>query len=78
MTQIQGTKGYESGVERFATATESISFEVLHQEFLAFLPEQKSMILDIGAGIGRDAYVLAEKGHEVIAAEPLAAFREKG
>ncbi|WP_242065492.1 bifunctional 2-polyprenyl-6-hydroxyphenol methylase/3-demethylubiquinol 3-O-methyltransferase UbiG [Trichocoleus sp. FACHB-262] len=42
------------------------------------LPERPSLVLDIGAGSGRDAAWLADQGHEVVAVEPAAAMREAG
>ena len=40
------------------------------------LPTEASLILDIGAGSGRDAHWLAELGHHVIAVEPSRTMRE--
>lgn len=49
----------------------------LHADWLKHLPETPGLACDIGAGTGRDANWLAEKGWDVIAVEPEAAFREK-
>ncbi|MEM1324246.1 MAG: class I SAM-dependent methyltransferase [Bacteroidota bacterium] len=76
MTTVPGTSGYAAVVQRYIKVTEEIPFEVLHRDFLPFLPESPSLIVDVGAGTGRDAYVLSEKGHQVLAIEPLQAFRE--
>jgi len=43
-----------------------------------FLPREPARIADIGAGTGRDAAWLAEQGHDVLAVEPVRAFREAG
>ena len=40
------------------------------------MPEEPRLACDVGAGSGRDANWLAEKGWDVIAVEPAAAFRE--
>ena len=48
----------------------------LHQVFFEFLPNKSGHVLDVGAGIGRDASVLAETGNDVVAVEPTAAFRD--
>ncbi|MDU8942449.1 class I SAM-dependent methyltransferase [Ovoidimarina sediminis] len=42
----------------------------------AFLPPPPARILDIGAGTGRDAVWLADRGYLVTAAEPTEEFRE--
>ncbi|TGL62917.1 class I SAM-dependent methyltransferase [Leptospira sarikeiensis] len=76
--QIKGTEGYEKCVEEFVTATLSINFFDLHKDFLSFFPKSKSIVLDLGAGIGRDASHLFKMGYTVIAVEPLKEFRSKG
>ncbi len=78
MLETKGTKGYSSVIQKFIKASKSISFEVLHKDFLEFLPTKNSLILDIGAGIGRDAYELAIREYKVIAVEPLKEFRSEG
>lgn len=42
------------------------------------LPVRPALILDVGAGTGRDAAFLAGKGHSVVAVEPVQAFRQAG
>ncbi|MEM1094598.1 MAG: class I SAM-dependent methyltransferase [Bacteroidota bacterium] len=71
---VRGTLGYGMDVARFAEATQAIPFAVLHRAFLVFIPPPPSRILDVGAGIGRDASVLAAMGHTVVAVEPTPAF----
>ena len=78
MNDPEGVKGYSKRVQDFIRVTQSISFDLLHQDFLDFLPKERSIVLDLGAGIGRDAFVLAEQGYSVIAVEPLNEFREEG
>ena len=78
MCEIKGTQGYEEVLQPFIEATKSIDFQVLHQDFLPFIPVQSGLILDVGAGIGRDAYELSKMGHTVVAVEPLQAFRMAG
>lgn len=80
MSRVEGTKGYKQVVERFVAATESISidFNKLHQPYLTHILKAPSHILDIGAGIGRDAAVLASLGHQLVAVEPLDEFRKVG
>jgi SAM-dependent methyltransferase len=51
-----------------------VTFEQVHEWILPYLPAKPSLILDIGAGSGRDAAALAERGYEVevVAVEPSA------
>ncbi len=74
MKQVKGTTGYDLVVEQFIASTSAIDFNELHRPFLPFIPNSPAKILDVGAGIGRDASVLASMGHRVIAVEPLADF----
>lgn len=78
MDKILGTLGYSTKIQAFIKATLDIPFEVLHKDFMKFFPNKKSNILDLGAGIGRDAYELAKRGHTVVAVEPLNEFRTAG
>lgn len=75
---IPGIKGYEGGEARFIAATISLDFQTLYHDFLPFIPSQPARILDLGAGIGKDAYAFAGMGHIVTAVEPLETFREEG
>lgn len=75
---VKGTNGYENVVQGFIETTQSILFEDLHKDFLPFIPKGKAHIMDVGAGIGRDAYQLTKMGHQVVAVEPLKEFREAG
>ncbi|MEM8601262.1 MAG: class I SAM-dependent methyltransferase [Bacteroidota bacterium] len=75
---VPGTAGYGAVLDRFVVATEAVPFDVLHRAFLGVLPPPPSRVLDVGAGIGRDAAVMAKRGYSVVAVEPLATFREAG
>lgn len=70
MEGVQGTKGYRSAVELFIAATNAVAFEELHAPYLGLIPRKPSRVLDVGAGIGRDAFVLASMRHDVVAVEP--------
>ncbi|WP_167470079.1 hypothetical protein [Vreelandella andesensis] len=48
---------------------QSLDFERVHGEWLHHLPEQPGLALDVGAGSGRDAMALAERGWQVMAIE---------
>lgn len=50
----------------------------LHKDWSDFLPEPAGIACDIGAGTGRDARWLAQKGWQVVAVEPERRFRESG
>jgi len=75
MYEVPGTAGYNTAVQEFSNATMAIAFDVLHEPFLPFIPTAPSRVLDVGAGIGRDAVELSTRGHDVIAVEPLPVFR---
>lgn len=78
MQQVKGTIGYSNVVQKYVRATNEVPFDILHKEFLKFIPKEQSLILDLGAGTGRDAYELSLKGHLVLAIEPLIGFRIAG
>jgi SAM-dependent methyltransferase len=63
-------KAYNSGAERFATATEDFPEQsTLPAELEAFAQGTEGMILDAGAGACRDGYWLATHGATVLAVD---------
>ena len=64
--------------QKFIQATIAIDFLDLHRDFLPFIPKQPSRILDLVAGIVRDAFELVKRGHWVISLEPIDEFRIAG
>ena len=58
-----------------APAYDSVTFEQANAGVSEFLPPAPSLVLDVGAGSGRDARAMAAMGHEVVAVEPSPAFR---
>jgi protein-L-isoaspartate O-methyltransferase len=56
---------------------ESLAPERINDWVRDFLPGQPGLILDVGAGSGRDAAWLASLGHEVIAVEPSEQMRAR-
>lgn len=78
MNSVRGTTGYCTSVKQFIKATEEVDFAELHEPFLHLIPTRPCRILDVGAGVGRDASVMASMGHEVVAVEPLLEFRTAG
>lgn len=61
-------------IERY----ESFDFEKLYAPVLDLMPKSAVRVADIGAGTGRDAAWLADRGHEVVAVEPVSELREAG
>lgn len=54
---------------------EAVSFAQKQAALLHLLPATPARVLDIGAGTGADAAWFADRGHTVVAVEPVAAFR---
>ena len=67
---------YSANAPSLAFKYNSLNPEALHASWSCFIPGDPGMALDIGAGSGRDANWLAEKGWSVIAVEPCEEFRE--
>lgn len=61
---------YNRNAESYIDKYESIPFEQVHGDWISLVPTSQSLILDIGAGSGRDVAWFAERGHEVVAVEP--------
>jgi len=57
---------------------EGLDFKAAHGWLLDLLPERPGLILDVGAGSGRDAAGLAAIGHEVVAVEPSSSMLREG
>lgn len=57
---------------------ESVSFEKVHGNITLWLPRLPASVLDVGAGSGRDANWLANRGYDVLAVEPSKGLRERG
>ncbi len=67
---------YERNAEEAAAQYESADPETLHGWLADLLPAQPATVLDVGAGSGRDAAWLADRGYDVIAAEPSSAMQK--
>lgn len=61
---------YDEHAERLAQKYESLSFDEVHKQLLPYLPQPPGKVIDIGAGSGRDAAALAQRGFDVTAVEP--------
>lgn len=68
---------YNRRAKEFAGQYEAIAFEDLYADVLDLLPAEPAVVLDVGAGSGRDAAWLAARGHSIVAVEPAAGMREE-
>lgn len=68
---------YDQRADDFLTRYERVGTTEIHDDWLPLLPTTQLLVLDIGAGSGRDAAWFAEQGHEVVAVEPSDALREQ-
>ena len=68
---------YDQRAYDFLTRYERVGTVEIHDDWLSLLPTTQLLVLDIGAGSGRDAAWFAEQGHEVVAVEPSDALREQ-
>jgi len=68
---------YHQEAALFAKQYDALSFERVHASWQPYWPDS-GMVLDIGAGSGRDALWLAKRGCQVIALEPAADLRQIG
>jgi SAM-dependent methyltransferase len=69
---------YSQNAQRYFSQYQSITFEQVHGDWLPQLDSKTGLALDVGAGSGRDAAALAERGWDVVAVEPAAGLRELG
>ena len=60
---------YSERAVELSNQYERVEFESIHHDWLAFIPTE-GIVLDVGAGSGRDARYLASKGLSVVAVEP--------
>ncbi|MGE0699155.1 MAG: class I SAM-dependent methyltransferase [Hyphomicrobiaceae bacterium] len=67
---VKGTQGYAEAAALLLARYEAVSFEEVHGQVMHLIPQSPSIILDVGAGSGRDAAFLAGAGHRVVAVEP--------
>ena len=74
--RVSGTEGYAETAEALVGQYESIAFADVHRSVFHLIPKTPGLVLEIGAGTGRDAAGLAAMGHRVVAVEPTAALRE--
>ena len=61
---------YDANAEDVSRRYESVAAEIVHGWLVDLLPSAPALVLDVGAGTGRDAAWLASHGLEVVAVEP--------
>ena len=66
---------YDQNISVVSPRYESVAAETVHRWLVDLLPNAPALVLDVGAGTGRDAAWLASRGLEVIAVEPSGAMR---
>ena len=74
---VRGSHGYAEQADELVARYEGIDFPAKHQAVLPLLPAAPASVIDIGAGTGRDAAWLAERGYRVVAVEPTEAMRSR-
>ena len=72
------TAWYEANAAQLAPLYEGLAPTTVHGWLQDLLPKPPAVVIDIGAGTGRDAAWLASAGHEVLAIEPATSMRAEG
>ena len=76
-TNKTGIDPYDRNAAALAEMYESAMFETVHEAVRNLLFDSPVAVLDVGAGSGWDASWFAERGHDVVAVEPVAGLREE-
>jgi len=69
---------YDANAKDLTTRYESLVSAEVHGWLLDLLPSGQAVVLDVGAGTGRDASWLTQQGFSVVAVEPSAGMRAEG
>ncbi|MGZ9899291.1 class I SAM-dependent methyltransferase [Shewanella gaetbuli] len=69
---------YTENVSELSVQYNSQQFEDVHQSWQNYWPTDNKLVLDVGAGTGRDAKWFAQQGCEVYALEPNTEMRKAG
>jgi len=70
----QISQRYNTHAEELTERYLSLKIEDVFGDALEWLEVSPCRVLDVGAGPGRDAFWLSERGHTVVAVEPVEAF----
>ena len=73
---IAGTQGYDRFIEFFIESNQALDFHEVCKDFITFLPDKFTKVLDIGSGAGQNAAALAKLCYKVTAVEPMLQFLE--
>jgi SAM-dependent methyltransferase len=68
---------YNRRADNFFERYEQVETRNVHSDWLSLLPSTQLLVLDVGAGSGRDAAWFAGQDHEVVAVEPADALRQR-
>ena len=66
---------YDKNAAEVAGSYELAKTENVHGWFFEYMPKRPLVILDVGAGSGRDAAYFSGLGHDVVAVEPSEGMR---
>ncbi|MEZ8100354.1 class I SAM-dependent methyltransferase [Vibrio bivalvicida] len=69
---------YDENAAQLAEQYDSVDFESVHSSWRSYWPLSGSLVLDVGAGSGRDAQWFDSHGCKVVAIEPSTGFRQLG
>ncbi|MEF1283950.1 class I SAM-dependent methyltransferase [Vibrio sp. M250220] len=72
------TSFYNNNASKLAQQYDSLEFESVHQSWTEYWPQSGDVVLDVGAGSGRDARWMIAHGCEVYAVEPSTRLLEIG
>lgn len=75
MAHPDPVKWYDARAAELAPRYESVRPDDVLSWLTNFLPAAPALVLDVGAGTGRDAAWFLEKGYKVVAVEPSAGMR---
>lgn len=78
MDQQSIFEGYAADADDLVPRFEALQTEVVLAPVLDLLPANPCKTLDVGAGTGRDAGWLIERGYHVLAVEPVSELRQAG